>query len=158
MNTSESAHAWQYTLDLLLQMSMPPCDESAHARLAHGKDVRLPAPAGKRTLARCDSVAHLHIVEHSSDSAITVCWRDATSGCYGEQIWKRVLSRTRSTCALSGSQIHRGDEVFRPWARGCKPVNVSLMILASKVVDPADDSEPRGAAAKAARLTSLQIS
>lgn len=139
MEHPQSADPWKYTLDLLHQMSTPPGAAGDRARPL-SKAVQLLALPRRRDLANRESVAHLHVVEQYSDLVITVCWRDPTFGCYGEQLWKRVTSRTRAICALSGLQIRRGDAVFRPWARGCKPVNVSLMILASAVATLAEEA------------------
>jgi hypothetical protein len=137
MEYPQYANPWEYTLELLTQMSTPSRAANGHTR-SLGNVAKFLALTNRRNLANRKQVAHLHIVDKSSDSEITVCWRDATFGCYGEQIWKRVLSRTHTTCALSGLQIRRGDAVFRPWARGCKPVNVGLMILASAVAAPTE--------------------
>jgi hypothetical protein len=138
MENLQPADPWKSTLDLLTQMSAPAGLDDSQPRLPHGKEAPFLTLTHQRNLASRESIVHLHIIEKSSDSAIVVCWRDSTSGCYGEQLWKRIVSRTRATCALSGSQIRRGDAVFRPWARGCKPVNVGLMILASAVAIPAE--------------------
>lgn len=152
MENPQSGDPWKYTLDLLNQMSTPVCTAGnrPHPRSKTVKFLAL-ALANRRGLANREPVAHLHVVEKYSDLVIAVCWRDATFGCYGEQLWKRVMSRTRATCALSGLQIRRGDAVFRPWARGCKPVNVSLMILASAVAAPTEE-------ACASAVTSPQLS
>lgn len=134
MDNPDPSDAWKHTLDLLLsmQLSRPACDvdKDAHRLCRHAQ---LTAVGNRRTRAGRDRVIHLHIIEKYSSSAIAICWRDATSGCYGEQLWKVVTARSGSTCALSGLRIRRGDAVFRPWARGYKPVNGDSMILASAV-------------------------
>lgn len=136
MDNPEIADAWKYSLDLLMLMRLPkPRPECGSRADAHGgcKRTDVATRGKRRTRVVRERAVHLHIVEKYSSSAIAVCWRDATSGCYGEQLWKAVTARAGATCALSGLRIRRGDAVFRPWARGYKPINGDSMILASAV-------------------------
>ena len=128
----ETADAWTYTLDLLMlmQLSPPSCTAGGEAR-ERCRRAELITFGDRR--ARLGRVVHLDIVEKYSNSTIAVCWRDATSGCYGEQLWKVGTARAGSICALSGLQIRRGDAVFRPLTRGYKPANNDSMILACAV-------------------------
>lgn len=140
MDTPETVDAWKHTLDLLMLMQLSKrsgaAGEEAHKRCKH------PALAtfGAR-YARLGRVVHVHVVEKYSSSTIAVCWRDATSGCYVEQLWKAVTARSGSTCALSGLQIRRGYAVFRPSTRGYKPANNDSMILACAVEARTRDDE-----------------
>ncbi|RFU49721.1 DUF3331 domain-containing protein [Paraburkholderia sp. DHOC27] len=131
MDIHETGGAWKHTLTLLMQLSSP-CvtDGTTRTRCKRAKHV---TTSNRTTRLDRKRAVHLHIVERDSASTITVCWRDATLGCYGEQLWKAVTARTGATCALSGLRIRRGDAVFRPLARGYIPVNVEAMILASAV-------------------------
>ncbi|RFU49202.1 DUF3331 domain-containing protein [Paraburkholderia sp. DHOC27] len=74
--------------------------------------------------------AYVSILERTSRSVVWICWCDATTGRYGEQCWKLRSSRSRSVCALSGATIHRGDPIYKPYARGRSPGNVCHVILA----------------------------
>ncbi|WP_425434094.1 DUF3331 domain-containing protein [Paraburkholderia lycopersici] len=82
---------------------------------------------------RQSSAAHMEIVERHSESLLSVCWCDATSGRYGAQLWKLTKARCRAVCALSGAPIRRGDAVYRPWVRGHAPANADWVVLASMV-------------------------
>lgn len=145
MDHSEIADAWKYSLDLLtlMQLPKPRCgSRSGSGADTYGCCKRTDvATRGKRRVRVVrERAVHLHIVEKYSSSAIAVCWRDATSGCYGEQLWKAVTARAGATCALSGLRIRRGDAVFRPWARGYKPGNGDSMILASAVAQTTQEA------------------
>ncbi|MEM5384027.1 DUF3331 domain-containing protein [Paraburkholderia phymatum] len=80
------------------------------------------------------SSAKVSIIERLSSVTLSVCWSDATSGYFGEQVWRMGFARVQSFCALSGMPIRIGDSVFRP--RVCEtraPANSHRMILASSV-------------------------
>jgi hypothetical protein len=132
MDTPETVDVWKHTLDLLMLMQLPKPSGSAGEAVHERCKLSGFATFGNRR-PRLVRGVHLHIVEKYSNSTIAVCWRDATSGCYGEQLWRVVTARAGSTCALSGLQIRRGDAVFRPSTRGHKPANNDSMILASAV-------------------------
>jgi Domain of unknown function (DUF3331) len=134
MNTPEAADAWEYALDLLLliRLSKPSRAFGGEAR-GHCTPGEFAAFGDRLARLARERAVNLHIVEKYSKSTIAVCWRDATSGCYAEQLWRAVIARTGSTCALSGLQIRPGDAVFRPWGRGYKPANSDSMILATAV-------------------------
>ncbi|ASL47718.1 hypothetical protein bAD24_III10005 [Burkholderia sp. AD24] len=145
MDNPETGDAWKYSLDLLMRMQLPNPRRDPGSRFgadAHGcgKRTDVATRGNRRARVVRERAVHLHIVEKYSSSAIAVCWRDATSGCYGEQLWKAVTARAGATCALSGLRIRRGDAVFRPWARGYKPINGDSMILASAVEQTAQEA------------------
>jgi len=129
MDIPQAADAWKYALDLLMQLSRAAGGET------HGpcRSAEFIAFGDRRTRLDRERAVRLYIVEKCSTSTIAVCWRDATSGCYAEQLWRAVKAQAGSTCALSGLQIRPGDTVFRPWGRGYKPVNSDSMILATAV-------------------------
>ncbi|WP_433706574.1 DUF3331 domain-containing protein [Paraburkholderia sacchari] len=99
--------AWLYTLELLEAVSSAddkrwepfcrPCEKT-----------------GNQSTADCGqapATAHIEIIERRSGALITVCCRDATSGCYGEQCWRLTKARGSGVCVLSGARIRRGDLV-----------------------------------------------
>ncbi|SAL25083.1 hypothetical protein AWB64_02004 [Caballeronia sordidicola] len=140
MDTPQTVDAWKYTVDLLLMMQRAKlsCVTSAEKQ---AYCTALGNQRNRRARLDHERVIHLHIVEKCSTSTVTVCWRDATSGCYEEQLWKMMVARAVSTCALSGLQIRPGDAVFRPSARGYKPANGDSMILVSAVKDMARNEQ-----------------
>lgn len=142
MPMPETADAWKYALDLLLLMRL---STSSRAVGGEVRGYHRPGKSGafgnRRTRLTREQAVNLHIVEKYSKSTIAVCWRDATSGCYAEQLWRAVIARTGSTCALSGLQIRRGDAVFQPWGRGYKPANSDSMILATAVEETVRNEE-----------------
>ncbi|MFP3556161.1 DUF3331 domain-containing protein [Paraburkholderia sp. SIMBA_049] len=78
--------------------------------------------------------ARISIVERLSSVTLSICWSDATSGYFGEQVWRMGLAHVHSVCALSGLPIRIGDSVFRPWVCETRtPANGHRMILASSV-------------------------
>lgn len=79
------------------------------------------------------AAAHMEFVERLSPTLVTFNWRDATSGCYGEQLWHLTTARARANCMLSGAAIRRGSAVYRPRLRGRRPANADWDILASTI-------------------------
>ncbi|WP_373864432.1 DUF3331 domain-containing protein [Paraburkholderia unamae] len=74
------------------------------------------------------------VLDRPSSHALTVLWSDACSGHYGEQTWRLVFAKRDALCALTGTEILKGDEVFRPRVkRNSLPANWDRMILASKI-------------------------
>jgi hypothetical protein len=81
----------------------------------------------------------VRVTGRPSSTTATVAWRDSTSGCYEDQIWRGVVARTSGICAVSGRSIKRGDRVYRPRATRPAPTNANAMIL-SDVVESGDYS------------------
>ncbi|MFM0498669.1 DUF3331 domain-containing protein [Paraburkholderia caledonica] len=82
--------------------------------------------------------ARISIVERRSPVTLSVCWSDATSGYFAEQVWRMGLAHFQSYCALSGVPINVGDSVFRPWISESRAqANSDRMILVSSVGVPA---------------------
>ncbi|WP_321961395.1 DUF3331 domain-containing protein [Paraburkholderia sp. J7] len=75
----------------------------------------------------------MEFVERLSPTHITLNWRDATSGCYGEQLWHLTTARARSSCMLCGAPIRRGSAVYRPRLRGRRPANADWIVLATTI-------------------------
>jgi hypothetical protein len=75
------------------------------------------------------------VVDRPSARTATISWRDPTACCYGDQVWRAGVSRSRGVCAMSGRPILPGDAVFKPQARRPLPLNVGAMILATAVLD-----------------------
>jgi hypothetical protein len=64
-------------------------------------------------------------------TSAVVSWRDLTACCYWEQLWQRCRARKRGFCALTGTEIAVGDDVYRPQLVDPAPLNIDAMILAS---------------------------
>lgn len=124
--------AWEYTLDLLARVSTDTPGTRRHAKAC---GARTEADANTQASERCKQVpasARIEIVERCSDTLVTVSYRDATTGRYGEQVWRLIRARGQGICALSGNPIRRGDPVYRPYVRGRHlPANANWMVLPS---------------------------
>jgi hypothetical protein len=75
----------------------------------------------------------VRVTGRPSSTTATVVWRDSTSGCYEDQIWRGVVARTSGVCAVTGRRIRRGDRVYRPRATRPAPTNANAMILSDVV-------------------------
>jgi hypothetical protein len=73
----------------------------------------------------------LNVIDRPSSNTVTIAWRDATRGSYGDQLWRRIRARCHGVCAISGAFILRGESVFTPWPSRPASVNAGAMILAS---------------------------
>lgn len=108
--------------------------QSAMAALPSKGEIRLPAMStlvrptyGERYFSKCI----IRILERNGRASATVAWSDATSCCYGEQIWRRCVAKNAGVCALSEQTIARGDAVYRPRRAQPAPRNNEAMILAT---------------------------
>lgn len=77
--------------------------------------------------------AHIEVLERLSADTISVSWSDSCSGRCAEQTWYMSHAPFATFCALTGRVIHRGDEVFRPRARGVHVRPHQQMILVESV-------------------------
>jgi hypothetical protein len=73
----------------------------------------------------------VRILGRNKQTSATVAWSDATSCCYGEQLWRRCIAKKAGVCALSGQAIATGDAVYRPRLAQPVPRNIEAMILAT---------------------------
>ncbi len=124
-----TGNAWQYTLTLLGGGSVfdgRAMDYACHAMQANSNAAQSPevdvAPARRANLA---------FVDVCEDKLISVSWGDPTSGHYTEQLWRLCIARKRGQCALTGTDIQRGDKIYRPFSRGTTPINANWAVLAS---------------------------
>jgi hypothetical protein len=63
-----------------------------------------------RVSAQCIKVA---VLERPPRTSAVVPWRDLTACWYWEQLWRRCRARKRGFCALTGTEIAAGDDVYR---------------------------------------------
>ncbi|QBR02427.1 DUF3331 domain-containing protein [Paraburkholderia pallida] len=92
----------------------------------------LPVRKASRTQPAVPFCGYIRILERLSSTAISLCWNDATSGHYSDQLWTRTLARRKAICSLTGKPINRGDAVYRPGGRRRhRPGNADRSILAS---------------------------
>jgi hypothetical protein len=75
----------------------------------------------------------VNLVDCSTDDEVVIMWLDSTKCRYSEQVWRRTKARSSGYCSLSGAQIRRGDDVYRPNARRAGLVNADAMILVSEL-------------------------
>lgn len=108
--------------------------QSTIALLSSEGEVRLPSVSGcVRPMHGEDhySKCAIRVLERKGQRSATVAWSDATSCCYGEQLWRRCIAKKAGVCALSGQVIATGDVVFRPRLAKPAPRNIEAMILAT---------------------------
>lgn len=72
----------------------------------------------------------IHVLERK-ERVVTIAWHDPTSCHYDDQLWHRCAAPRNGVCALSGDEILRGADIFRPWRRKSMPANAHAMILTS---------------------------
>lgn len=125
---------WQKTIDWLERASCPPADmpvSGPRGVLLHGCSV-LPVRRAARAQPESPFSGYIRILERLSSTAVSLCWYDATSGHYSDQLWTRTLARRKAVCSLTGQPICRGDAVYRPGGRRRqRPANADRSILAS---------------------------
>lgn len=109
--------AWFHTMALLLPQA--PVEALQHRVGRPGRCRYTPRPSSIRLLERHGAVG------------ATLAWSDPTSGCYGEQLWRRCIARRAGQCVVSGTRIAKGDAVYRPRKAVPAPSNSEAMILAA---------------------------
>jgi hypothetical protein len=132
MESLAKCDAWEQTLSLLARVSSksPNSADCTKATLL-GKS-RIGADGRRGSANRCGlpPSAFVSVLERCSPTSVAICWCDATSGRYGDQLWKLRVARGRAVCALSGKTIRRGDLIYRPCVRGRSPANADQAIAA----------------------------
>jgi hypothetical protein len=114
----EANRTWQSTMSLL--------SSEAETRLPIVAS-RVRPKYGEGHSAKCA----IRVLERNSPVSATVAWSDATSCCYGDQLWRRGFAKKAGVCALSGRTIETGDAVYRPRRVQPAPRNIEAMILAT---------------------------
>jgi hypothetical protein len=132
MGSLAKCDAWEQTLSLLARVSSksPNSVDCTKATLL-GKS-RIGADGRRGSGNRCGlpPSAFVSVLERCSPTSVSICWCDATSGRYGDQLWKLRVARGRAVCALTGKTIRRGDLIYRPCVRGRSPANADQAIAA----------------------------
>jgi Domain of unknown function (DUF3331) len=108
--------------------------QSTMALLSNKGDIERSMVSGRLLPMRGEgkfSKCAIRVLERNGQISATIAWSDATSCCYGEQLWRRCLARKSGVCALSGQAIARGDAVYRPRRARPAPRNIDAMILAA---------------------------
>ncbi|BAO94184.1 DUF3331 domain-containing protein [Caballeronia insecticola] len=125
--------AWEQTLKLLAQVSSSDFngETSRDAGGCSAPHRVLDIPTLRTRERDTSPSALVSILERSSSKEVSLCWRDATLGRYGDQQWILQVSRRKTVCALTGASIQRGDRVYRPRLRGRNPRNATFSILAA---------------------------
>ncbi|WP_158602068.1 DUF3331 domain-containing protein [Pararobbsia silviterrae] len=73
------------------------------------------------------------VMDRLSPLTASLTWRDSTSGCYYDQIWRIGIARKHGVCPLTGRPVHLGDAVFRPIHSMVRPSNADAMIHADAI-------------------------
>jgi hypothetical protein len=113
----EIDHAWPH---IMAHLGADGCISPRH---------QCPIPAEYRADSHRRCV--IKLLERQGPTAATVSWSDPTTGCYGEQRWRRDVARKSGVCAMSGQTIAKRDAVYRPRRVQPTPRNIEAMILAS---------------------------
>ena len=93
---------------------------------------------GKTENTRCFATgSRILLLERPRADLLVVDWSDACRGHCGAQDWRIVTARAAGRCALSGTEIRKGDAVFKP-KRGQAKLNADEMILVSAVPETVD--------------------
>jgi hypothetical protein len=79
----------------------------------------------------CDGESHFAARAAKAD-LLVVDWSDACRGHCGAQDWRVVTARAAGRCVFSGTEIRKGDAVFKP-KRSQATLNADEMILVSAV-------------------------
>jgi hypothetical protein len=87
----------------------------------------------------------------TDSNTVTVAWHDSTSCHYDDQHWHRAKAAHEGICAISGTFIAQGADIYRPSRCSHSPVNAGAMILTDALpplpkVDGAADIGHRGVA------------
>jgi hypothetical protein len=123
---------WKQTIISLQRASRTATDKDASKQQEQAPGATR-ACALSRTPRSASSMpfsGYIRILERLSNTAVSVSWYDATCGHYADQIWRRMCSRQKTVCTLTGRPVKRGDAVYRPSVRGLRPVNADYLILA----------------------------
>jgi hypothetical protein len=95
---------------------------------------------GKTENTRCFATgSRILLLERPRADLLVVDWSDARRGHCGSQEWRIVTARRAGRCAFSGTEIRKGDAVFKP-KRGQATLNADEMILVSAVPETLDAS------------------
>jgi hypothetical protein len=124
-NEIKSEERWRH-----ITQSLVACSDGATIN-AHLKactvDLRINIASSRRS--RC--CATIDILDQPTATTAVLSWRDATGGHYGNQLWHKGCAKRPGLCAVSGTPIKLGDEIFRPSVRNGRPTNWTAMILAT---------------------------
>lgn len=98
---------------------------------------------GKAENTRCFATGgRISLLERPKADVLVVAWSDARRGNCGEQYWRIVRASASGRCAFSGTEIHKGDAVFKP-KRSQATLNAGDMILVSAVPESMDTGDER---------------
>jgi Domain of unknown function (DUF3331) len=93
---------------------------------------------GKAENTRCIATGcRISLLERPKADLLVVEWSDARRGHCGAQDWRIVTARAGGRCAFSGTEIRKGDAVFKP-KRSQATLNADEMILVSAVPETVD--------------------
>src|ERR1700731_2286089 len=135
MDAFPKHQTWQHTLAMLALISSPPRFDNKNdsSGMLHGGSAARER-VSNRVAPRSPASVFIKILERCSPTSLAVCWCDATSGRFGDQLWTLGVAPREAICALSGAQIRCGDAIYRPRLRGhSSPSNADQSILASAV-------------------------
>lgn len=129
----EDFDAWRGILNELRAVTGYESRGFAHTQCSKknvGKEERSADSNSKGYEGHAGLTANVRIVEWSERS-LTIVWHDPTACSYDDQHWKRAKSTRAGVCAVSGSIIHQGQDVFKPGRSKPPPANAGAMILVS---------------------------
>jgi len=98
----------------------------------------------------CPTGPGFSVVERSDERDVVISWQDSTRGRLADQRWRRCTAYVEGVCAMSGRQIRRGDDIYRPLRRVSKFANLGEMILAA-TIDGAHEGTPASSSVPASQ-------
>ncbi|MEX3856453.1 DUF3331 domain-containing protein [Paraburkholderia sp. BR10923] len=95
-------------------------------------------PGLNRTPGNAVRCVTIRVVERSTATRVTLAWRDPLRCAYGDQEWYLARAPRSGVCAVSGREIRRGENVYRPRPRRPQPLNADEMISMDALDHSAD--------------------
>lgn len=116
---TNAADPWAMTIGLLGQLRGER-KEAVRAR---------PRKSASRCATRTAVVGlSVRVIERSTDTRLTLAYRDPSRCAYGDQEWYLTRARRSGVCAVTGREIRRGEEVYRPRPMRPQALNADAMI------------------------------
>jgi hypothetical protein len=133
MNTySGISDPWQQILNNLVHWSnhtSTPVDGANRHDMMRRPRTRASRSSRSYVLGAPSICRRIQVLDRESEDIVTIAWHDPTACYYGNQRWQRGKASRSGVCAVTGTPIARGADIFRPSPRRPHPVNAGAMIL-----------------------------
>ncbi|WP_322101444.1 DUF3331 domain-containing protein [Paraburkholderia sp. J41] len=119
---TKAADPWAMTIGLLGQLRGERGAPGAIGALAK------PRKSARRAARTAVAGLSVRVIERSTDTRLTLAWRDPSHCAYGDQEWYLTRARRSGVCAVTGREIRRGEAVYRPRPMRPQALNADAMI------------------------------